>query len=582
MVLVFPKQYFKEVLVKIGQLGYCQIIDSKEKQSNKEKVKDYFSEFKSLNERVSKIIKKLKIENNTSSKIEITDIDLKNLDIILEEYKTRIDIIEKEIYDIEEIEMTIERDLSEIIEKEKEYEKLTRNHNDNKKISLLLKEKTEFELDLKDLAKKYHNEILTYKRNLSFLVPYLDATQNITHTTLFSIISCWVISKNVSELESRIQEITSKKCIILREKPTRKKKIETREFPPTVFKHSRVLEPFVRLVKLYGVPNYYEFDPTKLIAITFPLIFGLMFGDIGQGFILMIGSAIIALKTKRTIPKILFYCGIGSILAGFIYGEFFGFYISDIWPGFQPLLPFPHQGFYIDIFSEGLGHYEGVIDNITFMLKIAILIGYIQISSGFIIQFANYYNREEKYAAWLISFPSFLILTGVVISLFFFGFNIGNYFAPSRYLLNLPPILLILIPLIFLFIGTPLNSILRKKKKTTTLIGESALRTWEVGLSILTNLPSYARIFALIMIHYGLNEAFQAIGSTFDNILIYGIILGIGTAFTVLLEVVIVAAHALRLHFYEWFSKFYEGNGIEFRPFKLPEISHINMKMIKK
>ena len=301
-----------------------------------------------------------------------------------------------------------------------------------------------------------------------------------------------------------------------------------------------------------------------------------MFGDIGQGLVLMIGSAIIALKTKRTIPKILFYCGIGSMLAGFIYGEFFGFYISDIWPGFHPLLPFPYQGFYLDIFSEGLGHYEGVIDNIAFMLKIAILIGYVQIGSGFIIQFANYYKKEEKYAAWLISLPSFLTLTGAVVILFFFGFNIGNLFAPSPYLLNVPPILLVVIPLIFLFIGTPLNSILRKRKKTTTLIGESALRSWEVGLSILTNLPSYARIFALIMIHYGLNEAFQAIGSTFDNIMVYGIIFGIGNAFTILLEIVIVAAHALRLHFYEWFSKFYEGNGIEFRPFTLPKNSPVN------
>ncbi|MFX1451592.1 MAG: V-type ATPase 116kDa subunit family protein [Promethearchaeota archaeon] len=578
--MVFPKQYFNEILIEIGHLDSCQIIDRTEKEPGKEKGRDYFSEFKSLYERVSKIIKKLKIHDTLD--IKITNINLEQLEIILEEYLRRIDIIEKEIYDIEEIETTIERDLSEIIEKEEEYEQLTSIKNDKRRISSLLREKTEFEQDLKDLAKKYYNEILTYHRNLSFLVPYLDATQNITHTKLFSIISCWVISKKVTELESKIQKITSTKCIILREKPSRKKKIEKQEFPPTVFKHSRILEPFVRLVKLYGIPNYYEVDPTKLISITFPLIFGLMFGDIGQGFVLMVGSAIIALKTKRTIPKILFYCGLGSILAGFIYGEFFGFYISEIWHGFEPLLPFPHRGYYLDIFSEGLGHYEGVIDNITFMLKIAILIGYIQISSGFIIQFANYYKKEEKYAAWLISVPSFLILTGVIVILFFFGFDIGNYFAPSRYLLNLPPILLIIIPLIYLFIGTPLNSFLRKKKNTMTEIGESALRTWEVGLSILTNLPSYARIFALIMIHYGLNEAFQAIGSTFDNIIIYGIILGIGNAFTILLEVIIVAAHALRLHFYEWFSKFYEGNGIEFRPFRLPKNSPINTGVLKK
>jgi len=223
----------------------------------------------------------------------------------------------------------------------------------------------------------------------------------------------------------------------------------------------------------------------------------------------------------------------------------------------------------------GIGVNQGVIDNIAFMLLISIFIGYIQISTGFLIQFVNNYKKGKKYDAWLVSMPSFLILTNIIFIAFSFGFDFDKYFSPSPFLLNLPPIFLIIIPFMILILGKPFVSIFKKEGKVKALIGQGLLHTWEVGLGIITNIPSYARVFALIMIHWGLNEAIHAIGSTFNNIYIYSIIFGLGTAFIILLEVVIVSAHALRLHFYEWFGKFYEDNGIEFKPFKLPIDSKI-------
>jgi len=300
--IIIPRQYFHDVLVGIGELGFCQLINQKEQESIKQKNKDYLSEFKNLKERLLKIIEKLKIPQKGEINKKPIDFALENLDVIYDEYSERIDIIEKEILDIEEIKLIMERDLKEIIEKENQYKKISKNNIVDDKISLLLKEKFKFEQDLEYLAKKYYDEILLYNTNLSFLIPYLEATQKTTHTKLFSIINCWVISKRYSSLEQKIEKITSNKCIILREKPNKKK-----EIPPTIMKHSKFLNPFENLVRLYGVPNYYEIDPTIIIAITFPLLFGLMFGDIGQGLVLMLGSAMIALKTKRTIAKILSY-----------------------------------------------------------------------------------------------------------------------------------------------------------------------------------------------------------------------------------------------------------------------------------
>ncbi|MHA1299768.1 MAG: V-type ATPase 116kDa subunit family protein [Candidatus Helarchaeota archaeon] len=563
-------------------MGFSQLIDQKKEEVQRQKEVSLLPEFTSLNERINQLINKMKITPRKKMDLSPIEFRLDDLESILDNYSKRIEIIERELNDIIEIEAIVEKDLEEIIEKEKQYKKLTNGSLEDSKISYLLADKNKFEKDLENLAEKYYDEILLYKKNLSFIVPYLNASQNITHTKLFSIISCWVISKKLDDFEKEIQKITSNKCIIIKEEPVKKKGAEKQEQPPTFIKHARILEPFNRLVKLYGVHNYYEVDPTVILAITFPLIFGLMFGDIGQGLVLMIGSGIIALKTKRTIPKLLFYCGIGAIFGGFLYGEFFGFYLPNIIPSFKPLLPFPNQGYFIDPILKIPQEYEGLIDNIKFMLEIAIFIGYLQLSSGFFIQFANYYRRGKKTEAWLISMPSFFILSGTVFNLFYHGFHINKYFSPSPLLLGLPPIVLIIVPLIILLIGMPLASIKNKEKKKKTVIGESLLRTWEMGLSILTNLPSYARIFALIMIHWGLNEAFRAIGSAFNNIFFYAIFFGIGNAFTILLEAIIVSAHTLRLHFYEWFSKFYEGNGIEINLFKLPKDSKLYELKIQK
>src|SRR5665647_2157457 len=60
------------------------------------------------------------------------------------------------------------------------------------------------------------------------------------------------------------------------------------EDPPTRVSNSRFVKPFEELTKLYGLPHYDEVDPTPVIAITFPIIFGLMFGDVGHGLVLLL------------------------------------------------------------------------------------------------------------------------------------------------------------------------------------------------------------------------------------------------------------------------------------------------------
>ena len=101
------------------------------------------------------------------------------------------------------------------------------------------------------------------------------------------------------------------------------------EDPPTKFSHSRFVKPFEEITKLYGLPHYDEVDPTPVMALTFPLIFGLMFGDVGHGLILLVGGLTLGKLIKRNqaiknVCWILAACGVGAIIAGLLYGEFFG------------------------------------------------------------------------------------------------------------------------------------------------------------------------------------------------------------------------------------------------------------------
>jgi len=83
------------------------------------------------------------------------------------------------------------------------------------------------------------------------------------------------------------------------------------------------------LTKLYGLPSYDEVDPTPVMAVTFPLIFGLMFGDLGHGLILFLGALLLSFIIKspeewRTFCRILAACGFAAVIAGLLFGEAFG------------------------------------------------------------------------------------------------------------------------------------------------------------------------------------------------------------------------------------------------------------------
>ncbi len=438
-------------------------------------------------------------------------------------------------------------------------------------------------------ASHQFEELSLNRLSLSFFVPR-EKKQEIQEGLIEKFqdqitIESIAITKNKSvSLEEDKKHIHSGKSLdskrkdsSLKEEPTKNNneiKKDLRNTAPTIMKNNLFVRPFETITNLYGVPAYSEIDPTPFLAITFPLLFGLMFGDIGHGIILIISGLIGAIVYRNKKSRdflnfcwIILYCGIGSILAGVLYGEFFGMHNIELFGTvFLHLEPVTIPYLNITLYNP--------LDNIMVVFKFAVLIGVIHINLGWFIQFMNYWKQHRKFLGFTDSLVKIWLLTGGTILIFTFSFDVYVWMAPPY------PILLPLLPGILLILLKPFGKLFRvsylKEESIGGLIGEGTMESFETLLSIMSNVASYIRLLALALAHISLMVAIQAMmdliqGGGFINEIISVIGLVFGNIIVILLEGLLVFINAIRLHFYEFFFKFYQGSGVTYIPFYLDD-----------
>jgi vacuolar-type H+-ATPase subunit I/STV1 len=371
-----------------------------------------------------------------------------------------------------------------------------------------------------------------------------------------------------SEKDKALKEIKQADSKIAKEEFEEEiKQQDFRAKAPTIMKNPWFIRPFELITKMYGIPSYSEIDPTPFLAFTFPFIFGLMFGDIGHGFCLMIagiiGGIIFRKKNIGKFSWIVFYCGIGAALGGLFYGEFFGN---------EEFFGIPLQPIFFYIPFLGPINIYNPLQNIQIVFKFALFIGVVHINLGWALELINYVRQSKKFLAITNSFMKICLLTGGTYLIFQYSINLTVW-------LSFPyPILLVIVPGILLIILKPFGKIFGvsylKGESYGALMGEGTVETFETALSILSNVASYIRLLALALAHIALMISIQALsglvqgeGLFFDIVKIVGLVLG--NIIVILLEGVLVFINTIRLHFYEFFFKFYKGTGTEFFPFYL-------------
>jgi V/A-type H+-transporting ATPase subunit I len=398
---------------------------------------------------------------------------------------------------------------------------------------------------LETLAEANKQRLFALKETAQNISSVLNTKQKSLETKHLVTVKGYIPKKELKELERQIDDKLDQVLLI-------EKKFTESQDPPTKMHNRSFIKPFETITKLYGLPHYDELDPTPLIAIAFPLIFGLMFGDAGHGLTLLIIGIMLGVLIKndegiRNFSWILAACGIGAIFAGLLFGEFFGKHLfTPLW--FDP--------------------FENVIGFLTFSL----FVGGIQIMSGFFLEFVNFVIKGDIIDALATSVPKMLFYVGGFYLILVYQLNFNLWLAG--------PILFPLIPFVFLIFGKP---VIVKSLKTlkhppkSSSVHESLIeRLFEGGdliTRLLSNTMSYARILALLMAHWALLLVTYTISDMVFSAPIFGLVLGTiiivgGNIFVLAFEGLIVFIHTLRLHFYEWFSKFYQGTGIIFSPFK--------------
>lgn len=313
--------------------------------------------------------------------------------------------------------------------------------------------------------------------------------------------------------------------------------------PPTKLKNPKIFKPFEMFIRMYGVPAYNEIDPTLFVAITYSLIFGIMFGDVGQGLCLVIGGALFYKIKKTNLGAIVSLAGIFSTFFGFMYGSIFGYedLIPCIW--MKPM------------------------DNIMSILITAIVFGAFLIIVSMVLNIINAIKSKD-YARL------FFDTNGVAGLVFYGGILACVALIFTDHALPGAIALLILfgVPLLLMFFKEPIE---RKLEKQHDLFPDgkgmfvltSIFEIFEVLLSYASNTISFLRVGAFALSHaamMGVVLMFAGAEHGIGNIPV----MIIGNIIVAGMEGLIVGIQVLRLEYYEMFSRFYRGTGKEFKPYK--------------
>ena len=359
---------------------------------------------------------------------------------------------------------------------------------------------------------------------------------------------------------------------------------EEDEKAPVKLKNNFIFRPFEMFVKMYGLPAPDGIDPTPLVAVTYMLMYGMMFGDVGQGLLIFLLGLVLTKCTKLGLAPIMTRIGLSSALFGVIYGSVFG--REDI------ITPF----FHIPKIYQLLGYSEApenIFQVSTVLLVAALAVGIILVIISMLV---NIIIGIKSKNAEAVIFGS----SGVLGFVFYVGLIGGLGLQMLAGIPIMQPwyvIPVIVLPLVLMFFKEPIvNAVkLRKTKDNANIKGKFAaffksgegkekksvgnfiiegfIELFETCLTYLTNTMSYLRIGGFVLSHAGLMLVFDVVANMAGEGVGKIIILVIGNLFVTGFEGLLVGIQVLRLEFYELFSRFFKGGGKPFNPVTINKLN---------
>ena len=423
-------------------------------------------------------------------------------------------------------------------------------------------------------AKTHSDEILRLLRCMSIGAQVNNLECKLEATQLVYRITGWVPVYSCVDFMKNLDNITEGRIALRQYEPDEVPSVkEGREIIPVKLTHGKLVGNFQKLIFGFGSPIYGTIDPTPFVAFFFILLFGIMFGDAGQGLvfvaigILMMRGIIKKFPISPDYGPIFIAIGCSSTVMGLLTGEFFA----------NPHVLVPFSRFVTGLFGQPHDHILHLmptaesIDTMFMFFLFTVMLGFIINSTGLVINIINQFSLG-KYGKALFGKTGlcgavfFWYLVFVAVKIFAFGasFVIIDWIVIGLALFGVAG-------------AHPLEHVLSKHKPifpngVGAGIIEGVVEIIEVISSYLSNSVSFLRVGAFALAHavlgFIIHTMMELVGAGPGGIVAELLVQIVGNVVIIVLEGMIVSIQVIRLQYYEFFSKFFTETGKEFIPFK--------------
>jgi V/A-type H+-transporting ATPase subunit I len=394
------------------------------------------------------------------------------------------------------------------------------------------------------------------------------------------VLSGWVPADQVDTLAAELEEKTGGRVAIRSFDPLEVPEVrEGREKVPVSLHHGAFVKGFEGVVFSYGAPLYGAIDPTPLVAFFFTLLFGIMFGDMGQGFVLFLAGILTGKRGMRALSGFKHYStpliavGISSMIMGFLNGEVFA--SENLLIGPTRLITGFLTGRPVDriLVLMPLTEHGGSVTKLFYFFGFTIGVGIIFNSLGLVVNIVNQWNLKNYERAVFSK-------TGIAgLFLFWYALSIAIrcFLGGSFRWFDIPALGL---PVFCIFFGPLFWRLITREHPALedgllVFIMEGFVEILETVSTYISNTVSFLRVGAFALSHavlsfiiFKLSEMVMEAAGGIGGPAFFLLVMIFGNTVIILLEGMIVAIQVVRLQYYEFFSKFFTETGVEFSPFR--------------